>query len=138
MNETLEIGRKVISQQPFVQSLGLELTRAELGETEVCASVTPTLTQHLGFIHGGVLLSITDTAMAFAGGSVLGLQVVTSELKINFVRPAKGDTVIARAEVVTGSKRQAVVRYDVLTRSGDLETLVAILQGTITSINDVP
>jgi uncharacterized protein (TIGR00369 family) len=138
MKEILEIGRQVIAQQPFVQSLGMELTSAQAGKTEFRAPVTHTLTQHLEFIHGGALLSIADTAMSFAGGSVLGVQVVTSELKINFVRPAKGQTIIARAEVISSSKRQAVVRCDVFTCTDDLETLVAVLQGTIALISDAP
>jgi uncharacterized protein (TIGR00369 family) len=136
MSNFLEIGRQVIAQQPFVQLLGMELIAAEPGKTEFHAPVTQTLTQHLGFVHGGVLLSLADTAMSFAGGSVLGIQVVTSELKINFVRPAKGQSIIARAEVIASSKRQAVVRCDVLTRTDDLETLVAVLQGTIALFSD--
>jgi uncharacterized protein (TIGR00369 family) len=136
MNNILEIGRQVIAQQPFVQSLGMELVAAEPGKTEFHALVNKSLMQHLGFVHGGVLLSIADTAMSFAGGSILGMQVVTSELKINFVRPAKGQTIIARAEVIASSKRQAVVRCDVFTRTDDLETLVAVLQGTIALVSD--
>ena len=136
MNEALELARRIINQQPFVQLLGMDITHAEPGKIEFRAPITHTLTQHLGFVHGGVLLSLADTAMSFAGGSVLGPQVVTSELKINFVRPAKGETLIARAEVVATSKRQCVVRCDVLTLEGDRETLVAVLQGTIALVSE--
>jgi uncharacterized protein (TIGR00369 family) len=136
MSNALEIGRQVIAQQPFMQSLGMELVVAELGKTEFQVLVGQNLTQHLGFVHGGVLLALADNAMSFAGGSVLDIQVVTSELKINFVHPAKGQTIIARAEVIASSKRQAVVRCDVFTRTDDLETLVALAQGTIALVSD--
>ena len=136
MNEALELGRQIIAQQPFVQLLGMDLTRAERGETEFRVPVTATLTQHHRFVHGGVLLTLADTAMAFAGGSILGPQVVTSELKINFLRPAKGETLIARATVIAASKRQTVVRCDVLALEGETETLVAVVQGTIAMVSE--
>jgi uncharacterized protein (TIGR00369 family) len=87
-------------------------------------------------VHGGGILSVADTAMSFAGGTVLGNRVVTSELKVNFVRPAQGQSLVSRANVVASGKRQAVVRCEVFTVQNDLETLVALAQGTIVAASE--
>jgi uncharacterized protein (TIGR00369 family) len=56
---------------------------------------------------------------------------VTSEFKINYVRPAIGERLIARAEAVALSRSQVVCRCDVLAWRGGEEKLCAVAQGTI-------
>ena len=72
------------------------------------------LKQQNGFAHGGVVGALADSALALAAGTVLGTNVVTSEYKINFVRPALGESLIARSSVVSAGKRQAVCSCSVL------------------------
>lgn len=62
--------------------------------------------------------------------------MVTAELKINYLRPAAGDFVVARASVVHRGARLAVCRCDVfaVTASGG-EVLCAAAQGTITTLS---
>lgn len=92
------------------------------------------LLQQNGFVHGGVLSYAADNALTFAGGSALGPAVLTSEYKINFLRPASGEKLVARATVVYAGKRQAVCRCDVLSVAEDgEEKLCATAQGTIFS-----
>ena len=75
-----------------------------------------------------------DNALTFAGGSVLGPAVVTSEYKINYLRPAMGTVLIARATVLSSSKNQAVCRCDVFVVDRGKEDLCAVAQGTIARI----
>ena len=89
------------------------------------------LLQQNGFAHGGVVSYLADNALTYAGGSALGLSVVTSEFKINYVRPAIGERLIARAEAVALSRSQVVCRCDVLAWRGGEEKLCAVAQGTI-------
>ena len=70
----------------------------------------------------------------FVGGSVLGPGVVTSEYKINYLRPAIGNELIAKATVVYSSKTQAVCRCDLYVVSEGKENLCAVSQGTIVRI----
>ena len=60
--------------------------------------------------------------------------VVTSEFKINYVRPALGEFLVARATVVRSGKNQAVSRCDVFVVSQGSESLCATAQGTITRV----
>lgn len=92
------------------------------------------LLQQNGFVHGGVVSFAADNALTFAGGSMLGPAVLTSEYKINYLRPASGQTLVARASVVYAGKRQAVCRCDVFSVRADLErVLCAVAQGTISA-----
>jgi uncharacterized protein (TIGR00369 family) len=90
--------------------------------------------QQHGFVHGGVISYAADNALTFAGGSALGTGVVTSEYKINYLRPAVGEVLIARATVIYSSKTQAVCHCDVFMAAGGKEKLCAVAQGTIARI----
>src|SRR5690625_5935773 len=93
------------------------------------------LLQHHGFVHGGVLSFAADNALTFVGGTVLGPAIITSEYKINYLKPGIGETIIARAYTVSSGKRQAVCRCDIFTVKDNEEKLCAIAQGTIVTFN---
>lgn len=134
MNSTdlfLQKGKEVLASQPFSLTLGTELTQLSAGQCELQIPITKALLQQHGFVHGGVLSYAADNALTFAGGSALQLPVVTSEFKINYVRPARGQVLIARAMAVHVGKSQAVCRCDVFTRQDGAEKLCAVAQGTI-------
>jgi uncharacterized protein (TIGR00369 family) len=86
-------------------------------------------------VHGGVISYAADNALTFAGGSVLGTSVTTSEFKINYLRPAIGDFLVARASVIYAGKSQAVCRCDVFVSKDEKESLCATAQGTITMLS---
>ncbi|HTN65487.1 MAG TPA: PaaI family thioesterase, partial [Burkholderiaceae bacterium] len=109
----LGMGRQVLAAQPFSQLVGAVLERFDSAGTELRIPVTDTLRQQHGFVHGGVLSYAADNALTYAGGAALGTAVVTSEYKINYVRPAIGQEIIARAAVAYAGKSQAVCRCDV-------------------------
>ena len=134
MNSTdlfLQMGKEVLASQPFSQTLGAELTQLSAGQCELRIPITQALLQQHGFVHGGVVSYAADNALTFAGGSALQLPVVTSEFKINYVRPALGQVLIARALAVHIGKSQAVCRCDVFTLQDGAEKLCAVAQGTI-------
>jgi uncharacterized protein (TIGR00369 family) len=134
MDEMLELGRQILAAQPFSVLIGAELISFSAGSAELKVSAKPELKQQHGFLHGGVVSYAADNALTYVGGSVLGPGVVTSEYKINYVRPAMGDYIIARASAVYVGKTQAVCRCDVFTCKDAKESLCATAQGTITKI----
>lgn len=136
MDEMLMMGRQVLAAQPFSVLIGAELTGFAVGSAEIKVPVKHELKQQHGFLHGGVVSYAADNALTYAGGSVLGPGVVTSEFKINYVRPAMGDYIIARATAVYVGKTQAVCRCDVyaVKDKDRKENLCAAAQGTVTKI----
>lgn len=135
MDDLLQLGKEALASQPFSALVGAELTSFSPGCAELTIPITPQLKQQHGFVHGGVISYAADNALTAAGGSVLGPAVVTSEYKINYLRPAMGTTLIARATVVYSSKTQAVCRCDVFVVSEGEEKLCAVSQGTIARIS---
>lgn len=94
------------------------------------------LLQQHGFVHGGVLSYAADNALTFAAATALGPAVVTGGFTLQYVRPARGRTLRARAEVVHAGRRQAVCRCEltVIDASG-AERVCAVAQGTVLPLN---
>jgi len=131
MDDLLPAAKQVLQTQPFSVLVGADLTAFAPGQAELTISITPQLRQQHGFVHGGVISYAADNALTFAGGSVLGPAILTSEYKINYLRPAMGSVLIARATVTYAGRTQAVCRCDVFSVDDGKENLCAVAQGTI-------
>jgi len=132
----LAMGREVLAKQPFSVLLGAELIALEPGRCELGIVITEQLKQQMGFAHGGVVSYLADNALTYAGGTAMRVPVVTSEYKINYVRPAIGERLIARARAVHVSQSQAVCQCEVFALTAGQETLCAIAQGTIARLGE--
>lgn len=140
MTEMLDQGRAVLAKQGFSRLLGTELTAYAPGLAELRLTLTADHTQQHGFAHGGVIAYLADNALTYAGASALGTGVLTLEMKINYTRPGIGQCLVARAEVLSAGRRQAVCQCRVHALNAGVEKLVAVAQGTIvpaTAANDM-
>jgi len=133
MNDLLQFGKSVLESQPFSKLLGAELTVLEEGRAEITLVVREQFKQQHGFVHGGVISYLADNCLTYAGGSVLG-NSVTSEFKINYLRPAIGDRLIARATVMSAGKSQAVCDCNIMISGEKVEQVVAVALGTIKKV----
>src|ERR1043165_6721566 len=113
MDDWFAWGCKALADQPFSCLLGTELLKLERGFAEMRVPIKHEFKQQYGFVHGGVLSYAADNALTYVGATVLDALVVTSEFKINYVRPALGDFIIARATLVHAGRNQAVCRCEV-------------------------
>ena len=114
--------------------IGARLGRVEPGLVEVCLSYRADLTQQNGYIHGGIVATIADTACGYAAYTLMppNTDVLAVEFKINLLRPAKGEEFVARAEVIKSGKTLTVARADVLSVSQECkELLIATMQETV-------
>jgi len=136
MSELFKFGEGILESQPFSQLLGAKLTSFEVGSAEITLSIKDELKQQHGFVHGGVISYLADNCLTYAGGSVLG-DCVTSEYKINYAKPAIGDTLISQATVLSSGKRQAVCECKVFVFNEGSKILVAIAQGTINKVEKI-
>lgn len=131
-DELLQKGHAVLASQPFSVLMGAQLTVLERGNAVLILPIRQELAQQYGFTHGGVVSYLADNALAFAGGTVLEGAALTAEMKINYLRPALGEALIARAEVVYRGQTLAVVRCDIFALNAGEEKICAAAQGTIT------
>ena len=122
------------AKQTIMGLIGGELTRVEPGVVEISLTYRNDLTQQHGYVHAGIITTIADSACGYAAYSLMppNSDVLAVEFKVNLLRPAKGDSFVARAEVIKSGRTLTVVRADVhALSSGDKRELVAIMQGTM-------
>ncbi|MDM0073539.1 PaaI family thioesterase [Variovorax sp. J2P1-59] len=134
----LAMGRQVLASQPFSVLIGAEMHALSPGIIDLQLPVTDKVKQQDGFVHGGVVSYLADNALTFAGGTAMQVPVVTAEFKINYVRPAIGERLIARAKAVHVGKSQAVCACEIFAVTGAEEKLCAIAQGTIARLPSNP
>jgi uncharacterized protein (TIGR00369 family) len=131
----LRLGRELLAAQSFSTLLGARLDVFRPGYAELSVPLGPQLLQQYGHAHGGVTSYLADNSMSFAGGSLLGPAVATAEYKINYLRPALGERMVATATVVNAGSRLAVVRCEIgTTDAREHTTLCALAQGTIITV----
>lgn len=130
----LRTAQKVLDSQPFSALVGARITAFGDGVATLEIDSREELRQQNGFLHGGVLAYAADNALTFAAGTTLGPAVLTGGFSIQYLRPATGTTLVARAEVVHTGRRQAVARCDLSVVGEDgAQTLCAVAQGTVLS-----
>ena len=117
-----------------MQLIGGQLTRVEPGVVEIALSYRADLVQQHGYIHAGIITTIADSACGYAAYTLMpaGSDVLAVEFKVNLLRPARGETFVARAEVVKSGRTLSVVKADVHALTGnDHRELIAIMQATM-------
>ncbi|MBI1493314.1 PaaI family thioesterase [Halocynthiibacter styelae] len=134
MTDILKMGQTILALQPFSKSLGAELTELGDGKAVIELPLQEDHKQQHGFAHGGVVSYLADNALTFAAGSLLG-DVLTLEMKINYIRPAKGALLISRAQVLSHGKRQAVCEAKVYAVENGEEKICGIAQGTVMPVS---
>ena len=112
--------------------LGLKITEVQAGRLVCEMPVTDELITGMGNMHGGCLSALCDHVLGTVMYPVMpeGSWAATTEFKINLTAPVTGGTCTAIAEIVSMSRRLAVVRISVENEG----RLVAVAQGTCTIV----
>ena len=128
--------RASFARQRVMQTIGAELTRVDAGAVEIALPYRIDLTQQHGFIHAGIVATILDSACGYAAFSVMSpdLAVLTVEYKVNLIRPAKGDRLVARARVMRSGKTLTVCAGDAFAQSDESESMVATMLATVMAV----
>jgi len=122
----LELGQKVLRGEQalpgIARSLGLALKSIEPGHAVFEMESDERFHNPMGTLHGGVYCDLADAAMGFAYSSTLGdgESFTTIELKINFLRAVRKDTLTAEARVVKAGASVGYVECDVKNGTGQL------------------
>ena len=121
------------AKQTIMGLIGAELMRVEPGIVEISLPYRADLAQQHGYLHAGIVTTIADSACGYAAYSLMppNSEVLSVEFKVNLLRPAKGETFTAAAEVVKSGKTLTVVRADVFGIEQGRRALVATMLGTM-------
>jgi uncharacterized protein (TIGR00369 family) len=128
--------RSSFGRQKAMALIGASLTVVEPGHVEVALPYRDDLTQQKGFIHGGILGMIADTACGYAAFSLMpaGGSLVTVEYKMNILAPGRG-ALVAHGKVVRAGRTLTVARAEVYAEDGKH---VATMQQTLMMLPNTP
>jgi uncharacterized protein (TIGR00369 family) len=128
--------RASFGRQKAMALIGARLTAVGPGATEIALAYREDLTQQKGFVHGGIIGMIADTACGYAAFSLMpaDCSLVTVEYKINILAPARG-SLVARGQVVKGGRTLTVARAEVYAEDGKH---VASMQQTLMMLPGTP
>ena len=124
------IGR--VGKKGIDDYLGLKITRVEAGRLVCEMPVTDEVITVMGNMHGGCLSALCDHVLGTVMYPVMpeGYWAATTEFKINLLAPVTQGVCTATAEIVSMTKRLAVVRIQVENEG----RLAAVAQGTCTIV----
>lgn len=117
---------KEVKNDPYAQSLGIQMTKFEAGFAEAMLEVQSHMVNAYGTVHGAVIYALADHAFSLAcnayGKTSLGLSTT-----IQFIESAKpGDKLVARATELKRNYRTGFYRIDILHEQNLIATMEAV------------
>jgi uncharacterized protein (TIGR00369 family) len=121
--------RESFNRQKAMTLIGATLGNVAPGAVAITLPFRDDLTQQKGYIHGGIIGMIADSAAGYAAYSLMpaDCSLVTVEYKMNILAPATS-SLTARGEVVKPGRTLTVARAEVYAQDG---THVATMQQTL-------
>lgn len=128
--------RASFAAQTMMTTLGATLAEVAPGHVRITSTIPPGARQQHGVGHAGLTFSIGDSAAGYAALSLMepGQEVVTAEMKINLMAPARGDGLIAEGWVLRPGRRLMTVEANVWAVDADTRRHIAVMTGTMVPV----
>ena len=125
--------RASFARQSMMETLGAKLDTLGPGTARITAPILEGSRQQAGAAHAALTFAIGDSSAGYAALTLFDpdADVMTVEMKINLLRPAMGERLIAEGRVIKPGRRLTIVQAEVLAQSGETRKQVALLQGTM-------
>jgi uncharacterized protein (TIGR00369 family) len=119
-------------RQGLMNTLGGRLLLVEPGRVLVELPYSDLVTQQHGYFHAAAIAAIADNAGGYAALSLMrpDEEVVAAEFKINFLRPAVGQRLVADASVLRAGKSLIVSQATVTAVTRERSAIVAVMLQT--------
>ncbi|PXF64428.1 thioesterase family protein [Kangiella spongicola] len=138
------LGEALVNSIPFNRHIGLKYQKVSEEECVITFDMKPELVGNYiqGILHGGVISS----AMDMVGGTMAAVGILhanpatqvdelkkkiaklsTIDLRVDYLRPGRGETFYAKAELLRAGNRVAVTRAELV---NGRDTLIAVATGT--------
>lgn len=123
------------AMMPLGHTLGFRTVRVSSGEAVVVLPSERRLNNLFGYMHGGAIFAIADTAIGLAYVASLDSERTgtTVESKINFLRPVLSGELQAFARCVNQGRSLSVYECDV---RDDRNRLIARVSATMMTLDD--
>lgn len=126
--------KQSFDKQGLMKTLNAQLIKVEKGQVKITCEFSEALTQQHGFFHAGVATSIVDSACGYAALTMIpeNTEVLTVEFKVNFMKPANTDKLVAIGKVLQAGRTLTVCEgyvYD-----SNEEKLIAKMTATMIAV----
>ena len=128
-----------VNAKGFSHAAGFRIVAVEPGRAELVLARRDDLVQFFGHFHGGVITALADQAAGIAVTSSLpkGRIGVTVEIKVNFLAPADGSELVARAQTLKMTGSIGVATVEIFLKKDTVEALRAFASATMRAL-DLP
>lgn len=128
--------RDIFERAPFIQHIGVRFEDCGPGWCESSLVLEPRHLQQDDFVHAGVLAAVADHAAGAAAATMIAADrmVLTVEFKINLLRPAMGESLRCRADLLKCGRRLIIAESSVFTTAKGKEKLVAKAMVTLAPV----
>ncbi|MEY2194430.1 PaaI family thioesterase [Neobacillus sp. BF23-41] len=117
---------KQVKNDPYAQSLGIQLTKFEAGFAEAILEVQDHMVNAYGTVHGAVIYALADHAFSVACNAY-GKTSVGLSTTIQFIEAAKpGDRIVARSTEIRRNFRTGFYRIDIFHEQNLIATMEAV------------
>jgi uncharacterized protein (TIGR00369 family) len=130
MSDRLQFTRDYQKKIPFVSHLKILTERLGEGDCSLSIPIEPHLTNSLGTVHGGVIMSLLDVALCTAARTLhpQSTGVVTIDMSTSFIGGGSSAKLLADARVLRDTKTMTFVEAEAKNEDG---SLVAKAMGTV-------
>ena len=117
----IEARRRAFGRVPFTRLLGMRRDHSEGGRARLVIDARPEFENVIGAMHGGIVATLLDVAMASAAVSHVDFRMTAVTLSMNstFVRPGQG-RLTADGEVLSVDDAVALCQASVVDDQGEL------------------
>jgi len=122
--------------QGFPEFCGFEVLNIDHGQFESRLKLQKHHKQQDGFVHAGVIATMADHTAGYSAYTLVtsDYRILTIEFKINYFRPAMGDEIVCRANVINRGKKIIVSESEVFAIHNGDEKLVSKAMVTMMSV----
>ena len=118
----VEFAREYQKKIPFVSHLGILTEALGKGSAHLSVPVEGHLTNSLGTVHGGVIMSLLDVALCTAARTLHpeSTGVITINMSTSFIGAGGGSKLLADARVLKDGRSMSFVEAEAKNEDGSL------------------
>jgi uncharacterized protein (TIGR00369 family) len=116
----------------FIKFCGFQSSKIEKGHFESTLKIGENHRTQDNFIHAGLIATMSDHTAGYAAFTLVpdNIRILTVEFKINFLKPAYGDKLKCKSEIISQGKQILVAHSTVFDVRDTYEKMVS--RSTIT------
>ena len=118
----VEFAREYQKKIPFLQHLKIQTDALGQGSARLSLPIEPQMTNSLGTVHGGAIMSLLDVAVCTAARTLHpeSVGVITIDMSISFIGGGSGARLMADARVLKDGRSMSFVEGEAKNEDGSL------------------